>query len=74
MDLAARDSLLGKLASSLSPQQAEICEGLLTIAECHQLLNVIKPYCIWPVGRRLAPTVSLLNFTIAFGMFLGEIW
>ena len=39
-----------------------------------RLLNVIKPYWVWPAGRRLAPTVSLLNFTFTFGMFLGWIW
>ena len=38
VDLAARDSLLGNLDSSLSPQQAETCEGPLTVAECHQAL------------------------------------
>ena len=37
-DLTARDFLLGNLFSSLSPQQAETCEGLLTVAECHQAL------------------------------------
>ena len=36
VDLAARDSLLGSLVSSLSPQQAETCEGPLMVAECHQ--------------------------------------
>ena len=34
------------------------------------LLNVIEPYWVWPVGRRLAPTVSLPYFTFAFGIFL----
>ena len=38
VDLAARDSLLGNLVSSLSPQQAETCEGPLTVAKCHQAL------------------------------------
>ena len=38
VDLAVRDSLLGNLDSSLSPQQAETCEGPLTVAECHQAL------------------------------------
>ena len=33
-----QDSLLGNFASSLSPQQAETCEGPLTAAECHQAL------------------------------------
>ena len=55
VDLAARDSWLGNLVSSLSPQQTETCEGPLTVAECHQVLGMT-------VGRRLAPTVSLLNF------------
>ena len=35
VDLAAPDFLLGNLVSSLSPQQAETCEGPLTVAECH---------------------------------------
>ena len=38
VDLAARDSLLGNLVSSLSPEQAETCEGPLKVAECHQAL------------------------------------
>ena len=37
-DLTARDFLLGNLPSSLSPQQAETCEGLLTVAECQRAL------------------------------------
>ena len=68
VDLAARDSWLGSLEPSLSPQQAETCEGPLTVAECHQALLGM------PVGRRLALTVSLLNFTFAFGVFLGRNW
>ena len=68
VDLAARDSWLGILVSSLSPQQVESCEGPLTVAECHQALLGM------PVGRRLSPTVSLLNFSFAFGMFLGRMW
>ena len=36
VDLAARDSLLGNLVTSLSPQQTETCESPLTVAECHQ--------------------------------------
>ena len=38
VDLAGRDSLLANLVSTLSPQEAEICEGPLTVAECHQVL------------------------------------
>ena len=38
VDLAGRDSLLVNLVSSLSPQDAEICEGPLTVAERHQVI------------------------------------
>ena len=38
VDLAAQDFLLGNLVSSLSPQQAETCEGPLTVAEYHRSL------------------------------------
>ena len=68
VDLAAQNSWLGSLVPSLSPQKAETCEGPLTVAECHQALLGMR------VGRRLALTVSLLNFTFAFGVFLGRIW
>ena len=59
---------MGSLVPSLSPQEAKTCEGPLTVAECHQALLGM------PVGRRLALTVSLLNFTFAFGVFLRQIW
>ena len=43
VDVAARDSLLGSLVSSLSHQQAETCEGPLMVAKCHQgLLSMAR--------------------------------
>ena len=66
VDLAAQDFLFGNLASSLSPQQAETCEGPLTVAGCHRALL--------GMARRKALTVSPPNSTFAFGMFLGRTW
>ena len=37
-DPAARDSLLGSISSTLSLDQAERCEGFLTVEECHAAL------------------------------------
>ena len=65
VDLAARDSLLGNLVSSLSPEQAETCEGPLTVAECHQALL--------GMARRKAPGSDGLpaEFYIHFWDVLG---
>lgn len=64
-DLTARDFLLGNLVSSLSPQQAETCEGLLTVAECHRALLGMT--------RRKAPGSDGLpaEFYISFWDLLG---
>ena len=65
VDLAARDSLLGNLVSSLSPEQAETCEGPLTVPECHQALL--------GMARRKAPGSDGLpaEFYIHFWDVLG---
>ena len=63
--LAARDSLLGNLVSSLSPQQPETCEGPPRVAECHQAL--------FGIARRKAPGSEGLpaEFYIRFWDVLG---
>ena len=65
VDLAARDSLQGNLVSSLSPEQAETCEGPLMVAECHQALL--------GMARRKAPGLDGLpaEFYIHFWDVLG---
>ena len=65
VDRAARDSLLGNLVSSLSFEQAETCEGPLTVAECHQALL--------GMARRKAPGSDGLpaEFYIHFWDVLG---
>ena len=64
-DLTARDFLLGNLLSLLSPQQAETCEGLLTVAECQRALL--------GMARRKAPGSDGLppEFYIRFWDLLG---
>ena len=65
VDLAARDSWLCKLVSSLSPQQAETCEGPLTVAECHQAL-------LGMASRKAPGSDGLLaKFYICFSDVLG---
>ena len=65
MDLAAQDFLLGNLVSSMSPQQAETCEGPVTVAECHRALL--------GMARRKAPGSDGLpaEFYIRFWDVLG---
>ena len=65
VDLAARDFLLGNLVSFLSPQQAETCEGPVTVAECHR--------AILGMARRKAPGSDgfLAEFYIRFWDVLG---
>ena len=65
VDLTAQDFLLGNLVSSLSPQQAETCEGPLTVAQCHRALL--------GMARRKAPGSDGLSaeFYIRFWEVLG---
>ena len=65
VDLAAQNSWLGSLVPSLSPQQAETCEGPLTVAECHQAL-------LGMASRKAPGSDGLLaKFYICFSDVLG---
>ena len=65
-DCSAQDSLLANISSSLSSNQANRCEGLLTLCECHNALL--------GVARLRAPETDGLpmEFYVRFWEVLGQ--
>lgn len=65
-DGASRASLLGNVDSPLSPEEVEVCEGLLTVEECFVALQ--------GMARRKAPGSDGLpmEFYLKFWDLLGE--
>ncbi len=65
-DTAARESLLRNICSTLTPEQASSCDGLLSVPECHSALL--------GMARRKAPGSDGLPmvFYVTFWEVLGE--
>ena len=72
VDLAARDSLLGNLVSSLSPEQAETCEDPLSVAECHQAL--LGMACRKAPGLDGLPAEFHIHFWDVLGVDLVDVF
>ena len=66
IDVAAQESLLNNVESSLPSDQSESCEGLLTVEECLEALT--------GMARRKAPGLDGLpaEFYLKFWSVLGQ--